>query len=191
MNYQEIAEMIESILKSLAIIVGGSWVYFKFIRTRENHPKIQFDIDLRLLGRQEEKILVEIVGVIVNKGSVRHWLNDFICDVLILKKGDKVETGGKFINHQIAFSKHNPLKMDEKDVQEKFDDRIVWIPDDWYESFIDPGVEQKYTYLTSVPNDTTFVSIFSRFITKNQDFHTAQKTYSIEELGRKNNNDQS
>jgi hypothetical protein len=179
-----LVETIESIFKSIAIVVGAIWLYFRFIRTRENHPKIQFDIDLRFLGRQDGKLLIEIIGTIVNKGLVRHWVRDFICDVLTLDKMDKVETGDKSINYQVKFFNRNPIKPRDNNVNNK-SNRIVWIPENWYESFIDPGIEQKYTYLTSVGEETSFISIYSRFITKNADFQTSQKTYSIEQLEKK------
>jgi hypothetical protein len=174
-------DIVEIIIQSLAIIVGGFWVYFKFIRTRENHPKVQFDLDLLVIGRQDGKIIIELVAIIINKGSVRHWVNDFVCDVLILNKQDKVINGTEEINYQVNFVKANPQKASLENSGKSIN-RIVWVPKNWYGSFVDPGVEQKYTYLTSIPGDTSFVSLFSRFITKNDYFHSAQRTFSISTL---------
>jgi hypothetical protein len=42
---KKMAETIESIIKSLAVLVGAIWAFLKFIRTRERHPMIQFDVD--------------------------------------------------------------------------------------------------------------------------------------------------
>ena len=180
---KEIVEIIESLAKTIGLVVGAIWIYFRFIRTRENHPKIEFSVSIRLLGRQDNKILIEITADVENKGLVRHWINNFTCDVLILQSNDLVIHGDKRINHQLLFEKYNPIKLDNENRQK----RIVWIPKDWYESFIDAGIKQQYTYLTAVPETTTFISIYSQFYYKDKDFQTSQKTFSIEQLEKNNN----
>ena len=180
---KEIAETIESLLKTIGLVVGAVWIYLKFIRTRENHPKIEFDVDVRLLGRQDNKIIIEIIANLENKGLVRHWINNFSCDILILKSEDPVIHGDKRINYQLLFEKHNPIKDDSNNERRK---RIVWIPEDWYESFVDAGVKQQYTYLSDVPEVTTFISIYSQFFYKGNDFQTSQRTFSVNLLEKNN-----
>lgn len=177
-SVKEIALTIESISKTIGIIVGAIWVYLRFIRTRESHPKIEFNIDLKSLGRQDKKILIEIIANLENKGQVRHWVNNFTCDVLILRSVDSVVPGDKRINYQTLFEKYNPIKSYDGDRT----GRIVWIPEKWYESFIDGGIKQQYTYLTEVPENTAFISIYSQFYYEGDDFQTAQKTFSVEQL---------
>lgn len=174
-------EILEAGVTSLGLIIGGIWIYFKFISTCENHPKIQFDLDVGIIGRQDKKILIELIAIINNKGLVRHWVNDFICDVLILQKDDPIETGAQKINYQVKFKKFNPVK-DKNICNEKYLDRIIWVPENWYNAFIDPGVEQKFTYITAIPEDTTFISLYSRFITKNDFLNSAQRTFSVSKL---------
>jgi hypothetical protein len=173
---------IESIVKIIAIIIGAIWVYFKFIRTRENHPKIEFNVDVKLLGRQDGKILIEVLAELENKGLVRHLIKKFSCNVLILKSTDSVVHGDEKINNQLLFEKYNPVNLQTDNKQE----RINLIIKDWCESFIDSGIKQHYTYLTDIPDSTTFVSIYSQFYYKNNDFQTAQRTFSIKQLEKNN-----
>jgi len=180
-HYKILAETIESILKSIAIIVGGFWVYLKFVRNRENHSKIQFDIDLKVLGRQDSKILIEVSGTFINKGLVRHRVSDLTFDILILQNNAAVVQGDKRINYQVLFQKYNPKTDGEENTP------VTWIPEDWYESFIDSNVEQKYSYLSSVPSDVTFISIFSKFKYRNSDFQTSQRTFNVSKLELENN----
>lgn len=180
---KETLEIIESATTIIGFVVGGFWVYFRFNRTRENHPKIEFDVDLRVIGRQDNKIIIEVVANVTNKGLVRHWINNFTCNVLILKINSPVVHGDERINHQILFEKYNPQKQTDDPTGKQ---RIVWIPKDWYESYVDPGIKQQYTYLTDIPESTSFVSIYSHFYCKNNDFQTAQKTFSIEQLEGRN-----
>lgn len=179
---KEIVEIIESVATTIGLVVGAIWVYFRFIRTRENHPKIEFNVNIKLLGRQDNKILIEIIADIENKGLVRHWINNFTCDVLTLQSNDPVVHGDERINHQLLFEKYNPIKSDKENIRE----RIVWIPKDWYKSFIDAGIKQQYTYLTEVPETTTFISIYSQFYYEDKDFQTSQRTFSIEQLEKNN-----
>lgn len=174
-------EIIESLAKIIGIIVGAIWVYLRFIRTRESHPKIEFNVAVNLIGRQDKKILIEIIADLENKGLVRHWVNNFTCDVLILRSTNPVVNGDERINHQLLFEKHNPVKSNTDK-----SDRIIWIPNDWHESFIDPGIKQKYTYLTEVPETTSFISIYSQFYYKKNEFQTSQRTFSVETLEKRN-----
>ncbi|HWB23942.1 MAG TPA: hypothetical protein VG738_00615 [Chitinophagaceae bacterium] len=177
--FKNTVDIIESLVKSAGVIIGAVWVYLKFIRTRENFPKIEFNVDLRVVGRQDEKIIIEVIANLENKGLVRHWINDFTCDVLILRKEAPVIHGDERINYQLLFEKYNPVK-DEKN--ETHTEKIVWIPKDWYDSFVDAGIQQQYTYLTAVPCDTAFISIYSGFHYRGDDFQTSQKTFSVAAL---------
>lgn len=196
-DYKTQAETIESILKSLAIIIGAIWVYIKFIRTRESHPRIQFDLSLRIIGRQKGKILIEVIGILENKGQVRHVVNNFAFDILILSKDKEIIRGDKRINYQVLFEKYHGSGNGISN------NRIVWIPEEWYGSFVDPGVKQEYTYLSEVPDNTTFISIYSQFyfvetsklmkwifrllrMNIAEDFQTCQKTFSVEKLEKQN-----
>lgn len=168
-------EEVESILKSIAIVVGGTWVLWKFTIAREDHARIQFDIDLRVLGRQDGQILIEVIGILENKGLVRHKIWDLTLSILILKDSDKV-TSGDEINNQVLFSKYN--SSPKEDSKEKTN----WFPKVWGYTFVDPAVKQAYTYLSAVPEDTTFISIHGKFHYKDKDEHTMQKTFSIKQL---------
>lgn len=200
-DFHLLSGAIESIVQSAALIVTGVWVYRRFIRTREDRAKIEFDVDLKLLGLHDNKYLVEVRAGLKNIGAVRHYVNNFACDVLILKNSDPVVYGDERINNQVLFTKHNPPSA--RNTSDKAA-KIIWIPHEWHKTFIDAGVHQQYTYLTSVPADTAFISVYSHFYyadrslpgetdsddeaTKNKkkrkefDFQTAQRTFSVEEL---------
>ncbi len=65
-----ITEIIESIISTLAIIVGGYWAYLKFIRKRESFPRadIEHKIFYKLIGNG--KRLVHLSVIIKNIGEV-------------------------------------------------------------------------------------------------------------------------
>ena len=82
-NTKDIVGAIDLVFKCVAIIVGAVWILFKFIRTRENHPKIELTVDLRVIGRHQDKIIIEVIIDLLNKGLVRHYINSFTCNILI------------------------------------------------------------------------------------------------------------
>jgi flagellar biogenesis protein FliO len=87
---KESIQLTESFLKCLAILIAGLWVIFKFIINRDHSPKIQFELDIIFLGRQDDKILIEVVAKLLNKGKVRHVFDEFNFDIYTLNKEDKL-----------------------------------------------------------------------------------------------------
>jgi hypothetical protein len=190
MDPLQASEYLKNIATSAAIIIGGIWTFWRFVLNGEGKPKIQFDIDLRIVGRQGSKILIEAIAIVHNTGKVRHWIRKFFLDILILQEIDPIERGNEHINYQVAFKKFNPEKsvIDEKDAK----DRIVWVPKSWYDTFIDADVAQRYTYLSYVPEDTAFISLYSRFYFKpflsfRKSFQSVQKTFNVREIESSNN----
>jgi hypothetical protein len=161
-------EFIKNFIEILAILIGGGWAFWRFILQREAHSKIQFNLDLRVLGIQKDKYIVEIIAIVENKGLVRHYINDFRFDLLYLSKEHKVIEGDRKINRQVQF-----IKLINK---------RYWIPPDWYYSFIDPGITQNYTYVTHLPIESRYALIYAlfKYPDKKSGFHTAQKVFKIE-----------
>ena len=42
----------QSIVTALSFIVGGWWVYRKFVRAQEKYPNIEFSADINVIGEQ-------------------------------------------------------------------------------------------------------------------------------------------
>jgi hypothetical protein len=162
------SEVIENIFASLAILIGGAWTLWRFGLFRERFAKIEFNLDLKVLGKSNDHYIIELMAIIENKGSVRQSIKEWTFDLLYLGPNDIIDENQSDINHQVRFNK----KIS----------RRPWVPNDWYITFIDGGTTQKYTYLTSVPGNVEFLSLYSRFIYPNtKDFHSAQKTFSLRE----------
>ena len=68
------------------------------------------DIDVRFVGKQDGKWLVEITVLLENKSQVRLKYEDFQITARYLLPGDKVEDGGHRIHHQLHF----PRTIDER-----------------------------------------------------------------------------
>jgi len=166
-DLKDIAGIVKDITTSIGIIVGGGWAFWRFVLRRERHAKIQFDLDLNVVSREHDSLVVEVIAVVENKGLVRHVLQDFKFDLLYLENKDQITTGDERINQQVLF----------KPVFKK----RYWIPPDWLGTFIDAGVTQKYTYVASVPKTASMLLIFASFKypDSESEFHTAQKVFNL------------
>jgi len=61
------------VISSLLTIIGGLlaalWAYSKYIVERGLIPPTQFSVDFAVLGRQQEKILAEVIVTLKNCGT--------------------------------------------------------------------------------------------------------------------------
>ncbi len=164
-NFKELAEGIQAFATAIAVIVGGGWAFWRFLLQREGHSRIEFNVELDVLGQCGSETLADVVAVITNRGSVRHWIKDFHFDALYLgKDGPLAEREG---TGHVAFR--------------KLIARRHWVSPEWEGTFIDPGVTQRYTYVTHFPPSAAYVLIYAKFNYPDDEsaFHTAQRTFKV------------
>lgn len=167
----ELVTFLQSLFTITALLVGGWWTYWKFIRQREDCPKTEFDLDIKFVGTQDGKYLIEVSANVTNKGLVRHRLADFTLNVHYLLPDDPLVSGGPRINHQIDFI--HSINHDEN-IKDRF--LVPWKP------FVDPGVTQSFIHITSIPIEATFVLLWSKFRYENirdTNRHLAQKVFKV------------
>ncbi|HEX8677916.1 MAG TPA: hypothetical protein VF700_11880, partial [Segetibacter sp.] len=147
------------------------WAFWRFLLHRERYAKIEFNLDLNVLGVYDNTILVEAIAIVENKGLVRHWINDFKFNLHYLPEGGSLKEGDDRINKQVLF---------ERIFGEK--EKRYWIPPTWIRTFIDSGITQHYTYVTHVPRNAAFVLLYAEFKypDKRSDYHTSQKVFNIQ-----------
>ena len=155
---------------AVGLVIGGVWAIWKFVLKREAHAKIQFSLELNVLGELGGKLLVEAIAVVENKGLVRHDVSDFRFDLHYLPEDGKVIEGDERINRQVLFQ---PV------IKKRY-----WIPPDWIGSFVDPGVIQRYTYVTFLPKDAAYALVYAQFKYPDEKsaFHTAQRAFRVHQV---------
>jgi hypothetical protein len=169
-QWKEIAELLQAIVTTLAIIIGGVWAYWIFFRRREHHLRIEFTVDLSVVGIQDEKYILEVIAHIENKGLVRHKIHNFEFSVRYLNATDDIVNGVNEKNLQVRM----PHDIENRGL----------IPASWGYTFIEPNVRQAYSYITSVPQSANFALVRAKFKyeDREQDFHTAQKLFNLLDL---------
>jgi hypothetical protein len=126
------------------------------------------DIDVRFVGVQKEKWVIEVTCVLENKSLVRHTYTDFQVTVRYLEPMDEITDGGADIQYQLKAAK-------------TIDDRIGKakrffagvdlsnLPEDAKaqtsrtQNYINPKQQFHHRYVTWIPKSASFVWIQCKF----------------------------
>ena len=147
-EWRDVAGAVQSFATALSLIVGGSWVYWKFIRQRENQPSIDFSAAVNFIGQQGDWLVVELTAEVTNHGKVQHRLERFELDLNGILPSDPLEPREEWGN-QVHFP-HLLAKGS-------------FLPDGTQYFFIDPGAKARYSYVTRVPSTMAFVILHTWF----------------------------
>ena len=159
-QFKDIMAGLQSLATVIAIAAGGWWTYIRFVREREAVPRIQFTVAVRVIGQQASSWIVELLALVDNKGKVRHTIREFRFDLRYLNEGDQIAAGGPKIGEQV-----NVFRKAQEG---------SWMPPDWGYTFIEPGVNTRYSFISSLPSTATFALLHGRFAYEgSDDFHTA------------------
>jgi len=171
---------LQSIITISAIFIAGAWTLYRFGISREQYPKLQFDLHLNQLGISRDKQVVELVATITNKGIARQYIRDFRFNILTFDDATPFDTSDTKIENRLKFNKLN------KSLTPEAKGELKWI-DSKYPVFVDGGISREFRYVTALDKDVRFVMIYSKFdheekrwFYKDQSEHyRLSKTFSI------------
>jgi hypothetical protein len=145
--FKNVTAGIQAIVTSLAVIAGGIWAFWRFVRTREGHPVIQPELDIRFVHRKNGRWLVELVLILDNKGKARLKIEEFIFELRYGLPTDDVERGCVLVEDmfslrtELNFPAHSEVKRE-------------WLKND-ETIFLEPGVRQRHSLVLSLPEEAT------------------------------------
>lgn len=174
-----------------AIIFGGVWIFYLFMIKRERFPKVEFNLDLKIIERTDTNIIVEFIAIIENKGTVRHKidLSTFILKIRFLTRenlfelSNEIEISDKFRNGKETkidfFTLNFPQSIKSKKTIE-----VYWLPKEWDYTFIDAGAKQKISLPLSIPIEAKILLMTSKFKYKDyqSEFHSAQSVFNLDKI---------
>ena len=153
------------LLLGVALLVGGLiaglWAYIKYVVERGILPPVEFDIGCEPLGEQKDNKILEITIHIKNNGSSTLVASDIRIDIRHLTDIDKLT----FLSDNINSPGYGRLKFPnsvkaKSSTQDKTARGLQVMK---YDSFVQPGIDQRYGFVTFVPKTTTFVLVWSSF----------------------------
>jgi hypothetical protein len=150
------AASVQSVVTAGSFIVGGFWVYLKYVKQVENFAHIESTADINIIGDHGDYWIVEFAGIVENKGKVRHKIHDLKFDVNALFFDDVVETSTSW-GGQVDF----PHKIIEGS----------FLPRNTKYFFVDPGVKARYSFNGRVDKQAHMVVFHWWFEYGNQPGH--------------------
>ena len=149
MDWSALFESLGKLVTLVAAVAGGWWAFEKWRKRDEHFPRIYFEVSVNFLGIKDDRIIVELLANLENKGVVPLRIKDFTFKLRGLKKTDEIVRGGSNIRGQLNF----PHLLEDG----------VFIPLEWGHSFIYPGIMTEYNFVASIPDDVVYVRMQGDF----------------------------
>ena len=150
-----------SLFTILALVLAGAWTVYRFGIAREQYPKLQFELQLNRLGESRDKVIVELIAVITNKGIARQYIKGFRFNILTFDDQTPFDMTDPRIEKRLKFNKLNKAEGEESKGE------LRWI-DSKYPVFVDGGITREFRYVTALDKDVRFVMIYSKFDHENK-----------------------
>lgn len=144
-DFKELTQGVYALVSSLAILVGGGWAYWKFVVQRERTPRAEFDISAEFIGQQDGKWIVEVSAHLANNGKVRHLMKNATLNIRYITATDPIVESSHGHFQQIGF----PYSIGRRKA--------------WWDSYIDPGLKFRNSYVAQIPVKATYVLLLCRF----------------------------
>jgi hypothetical protein len=179
MHYEEFKNLtagIQSIATVIALGVGAYWTYGRFIRSREGATKIDLDIDLSFVHKQGSNWIVEGVALVKNPGNVRLEISDFTYQLNYALAAD--DFGRKTIEND------EPKEGTFREESLHLGVKSSWV-EGWDYTYLEPGERSRFTFIASLPPDSTVVLLHSELSDKNKDTEIVRKLFGVPTTGSK------
>ena len=159
---KRLADVILSSAQLAVVTIGALWAFWRFRLERTHVPRVDFNLDCRFYGPQNNEFIAEFLLSINNKGLVIHRFHDVLLRVRGIEEGQ-----------DLAFLKDNEprlafpvLLVNDNVIYKRKHSRI----------FVEPGINQTLTYVSKISSSV-------RFIVARVEFRYDQsRTYSVERV---------
>lgn len=165
-GWTELIGGVESVVKTIALLIGGGWAFWRYVYQGEFKRRVEFNVDVNFVSVHRDVWLVELVASVENKGLVTHQIMGFSFKLRCIFPEDGVMDTGKKANFQTDF----PHKLKEG----------TWLPNQWGNTFVRPGICTRYVFVTDVPKHAVAIVLSGRFqYPEKRTFHTAVKLVKV------------
>ena len=155
----------KTLITLMLALFGTAWTLYRYFKEGLNRPRIEFDIECNTLGPQGKNYLAEFTVFAFNKGNIKFTFPDIRLRVLgITRDSDLLLWKGH--GKRLDF----PIKL--------FNEQVI--PPKFKYIFVEPGVKQGITYVTTVPENIKFIVARASFKYRFRNaIHTREKVFEI------------
>ena len=180
----QLLNILTSLFTLVAGSLAALWAYTKYVVERGLLPPVQFDVTCNKIGMYQKRNILEFEIHLRNVGSTTLVAQNIRIDVRYIRTGDldrrtegpdielfkeHLFTDNKragrlyFPNSLIQELNIDPSSLIPRKIRNDQDRKELWIKRGYlkrgflileYDTFVQPGVDQKYTFVTTVPGDT-------------------------------------
>lgn len=129
---------------------------------------LEFEINANFYGPEAGAYIAEFLFVARNKGNVQQKFND----IRIRVRG--IDDGQGF---QFWEGNEPRLNFPRRLVKQK-----SILPDDYSFFFVEPGIEQVFTYITKIPINTKYLLVHAEFEYDKYTPHTTERVFEVKVL---------
>jgi hypothetical protein len=159
-------ELFFSAIQLIVIVIGGILAYFRFWREGVHKPRIEFDLDCKFFGPQNNRRVASFTIHVRNMGNIEHKF------IRISLKLRGIKFGGSLENRR----KDNRLEFPESLLEAEL------IPKEFGYFFVRPNVKQQIAFTAAIPDDVHFVLARAAFkYEDSDDLHTAEKVFDVQQ----------
>lgn len=142
------------------------------ILERKHKARIQYELDGRIFGPHMGRYIAEISVILHNKGLIRNIINELHLTVRTI---DKDAEPGLFIPNEQKGNINLTTKFPNKII----DTDMLWKKNENDGFFVEPGIEQRFTYIASIPENTRFILVRSSFRYHEKSKHSVQRVFDL------------
>jgi len=147
-------------IATLGVAVGGLWALTKYVIEKGLVPAADLDLACNVLGEKEGKKIIEFTVHLVNKGSSIIVANDIRLVLKTINTKDHLSVYRDERKLGRLKFPNSLCKELTKDSEHKECEAFTLVP---FATFIQPAVDQKYSFVTTVSGDVEFVHAHAEF----------------------------
>ncbi|HUB18599.1 MAG TPA: hypothetical protein VL990_08185 [Acidobacteriaceae bacterium] len=158
-------DVVQGLVTLTATLLGGLWAWSKFIVERGLVPPSQLEISLRKLGTPASSDMLEVEVDVTNKGSsaliicdlrVRlRYLNDDDIITVVDDAGSAAFGRVNFLHAHVVVPRLGSQSQEPAPhATAPLSSGEFWIVK--YDTFVQPGVQQRYTFTTLLPGSAIY-----------------------------------
>ncbi len=186
-------EIVQGLIEIAALIIGSFWAWSRFVVERGLVPASEMDLSLKTVGSSESATIVEIAVRVHNKGSAALVVTDLRVRLRYLDDVDNIQVVDdpkKAAFGRVTFPHASVLHRvgaDKREVKGRTPDHDVSLGDGEflvvpYDTFVQPGVEQVYTFVTALPRTSLYVLARASF---RYEMHPSRTQLAVLRISRK------
>lgn len=176
---------LKSLLITLGVAVGAFWGCYLFWIRREYAPYSEFDTDIKFVGRQGDRWLVEVLAIISNRGATRLAMHELGFTLKTMMPKDPVHHDDAH-NGQTRIGEGSYSGVPRRGHWLPPEDKVTAKDKKWVRTYVEPRTTVRYSYVADIAASAAFAHVHGKFYYKvgwpirwRSTFHTSDRLVCV------------